>query len=127
MKFAIVAFGLLLSTYLGYVVGLSAYCDEVPELRRAKKEVWIVPLYLVIYPMFLLFADGIEDRMEAIMDFFRLPEKGAFFISVLGMLRTEERKKERNRTRSYKVRRKEYSLNWPNIKELFYASNVAIS
>lgn len=126
MKIIIVAFGILLFAYLGYVVGLIAYCDEVPLLRQAKRIVWAIPFYLAIYPLFLLFADEIDNRMETMITFLRLPEKGVFFITVLSK-RTQETGKQQQRHSAYHTKPKECSLGWTRIKDLFYASSVAIN
>lgn len=123
MKVTVVVLGVLLFAYLGYVVGLGLYCDQVPSLRRAKKFVWIVPWCIFSYPIYLLFEDGVENRLEHLLIYIRIPEKGTLFITVISEVVATEKVVARN----HRVKWQQCRSGWPKVIECFYTSNIAMT
>ena len=122
MKIACIVLGVLACSYFGYVVGLSAYCDQVPLLQKTRKITWLIPFYMVAYFIYLLFARSGKDKWPRIKRFIKLPEKGAFFVIIFEDILTEEHVE----FNSYKVPKDREKFNMKKAEELFNASNLAL-
>ena len=97
MKAVIIVFAILLFAYIGYALGLDAYCNQIPVLRKASKYAWVIPLYLVIYPIYVLFSKNVENRREHFKKFMSIPDKGILFATVFEEIEVEEQGKNYNR------------------------------
>lgn len=67
---------ILVSVYVGNVLGCLVLCETIPELSKAKKFVWQVPLINFSYVMYILFSSQKKgDRFQSLISYLKTPCK----------------------------------------------------
>lgn len=74
MKY-ILPLAILVSVYLGNVLGCLVLCETIPELRRAKEFVWQIPFIHLFYVIDILLSSKREDRLEYLLWYLKTPYK----------------------------------------------------
>lgn len=96
MKYLIAPIGILLAIYLGNVLGIYSLCVDSPRLYKAKKYVFLIPLFLVCYSLYTIFLTDSEQRKSSIR-FLMTPHKCTivtyFFAEVIAIEREKVPKK----------------------------------
>ena len=80
---------ILLAIYAGNVLGCLVLCESIPELKKAKKLVWYIPILNFSYAWYVLFSRNQENRFEILYWYIRTPCKNA----VVAYATIEARKK----------------------------------
>lgn len=63
------------SVYAGNVLGCLVLCETIPELRKAKKYVWQVPIVNVYFIMSVLFSPSRKHRFKFLWQYLQTPCK----------------------------------------------------
>lgn len=67
---------ILFSVYIGNVLGCLVLCETIPELERAKKYAWQVPIIQLLYMMDILFSSKRKgNRLQYLLLYLRIPCK----------------------------------------------------
>lgn len=70
-----------ISVYIGNVVGCLVLCETIPELSRAKKFVWQVPIINLSYVVYILFSSKMAGRrFQALLLHLKTPCKNVLVI-----------------------------------------------
>ena len=74
----------VISVYIGNVVGCLVLCETIPELSRAKKFVWQVPIVNLFYVVYILFSPQMTDRrLQALLLHLKTPCKNVLVICAM--------------------------------------------
>ena len=110
MRIAAILCGIFTFTYIGYAVGLAAYCNQVPTLQRAKKCAYVIPLYIIIFPFALIYMKKRAKTEMTLWEYFRMPQKGLVFAIAFEELLS----REQGRAYNYQQKTKQVILPKPN-------------
>ena len=95
---------IVISAYIGNILGCLVLCETIPELNKAKKFVWEVPIINFLYIMHILFsAKKMGKRLRALLVYLKTPCKNILIVDAI--VETEknfalEKKKSNNRRSS---------------------------
>lgn len=90
MSWIIVIFGIILSIYIGTVIGIYSLCVETPQLCKAKKYVIYIPGFTILCTIYGLFSRNKEDRQIA-KKFLRSPYKCIIVLVFFAEMIAEEK------------------------------------
>ena len=66
MNWTAVVIGIIISIYLGTVVGLYSLCVENPKLHKAKKYTFYVPGFMILCIIYGIFSSNRDYRQTMI-------------------------------------------------------------
>lgn len=93
MKLLIAIIGILLSMYLGTVLGIYSLCVESPSLSKAKKHVFFIPFFLIFFILSGLFGHD-KERRELVLAFLRIPHKSLIMLGAFACVMEKETEKK---------------------------------
>lgn len=96
----ILLLAILVSVYIGNVLGCIVLCETIPELRRAKRFMWQVPLVNISYVAYVLFSSSKKgSRFQSLLQYLKTPCKNviAIYATVDAVEESASEKKKRSR------------------------------
>nr|WP_325297936.1 hypothetical protein [uncultured Dysosmobacter sp.] len=89
--------GIVISIYLGTVVGVYSVCIETPRLYKAKKYVFYVPFFMIMCIIYGLFSSN-RDYRETMIKFLKTPYKCIIILSFFAEVVATERERKPKQT-----------------------------
>lgn len=92
------------SAYVGNVLGCLVLCETIPELSKAKKFVWQVPIINVSFIGYILFSPKMKnEELKALLLYLKMPCKNVLVTYIVAETVKEiaaEKKRSDSRQRS---------------------------
>lgn len=92
------------SAYVGNVLGCLVLCETIPELSKAKKFVWQVPIINVSFIGYILFSPKMKNKkLKALLLYLKMPCKNVLVTYIVAETVKEiaaEKKRSDSRQRS---------------------------
>ena len=93
MNWTAVVIGIIISIYLGTVVGLYSLCVENPKLHKAKKYTFYVPGFMILCIIYGIFS-SIRDYRQTMIKFLRIPHKSIIMLYSFAEVIAEKKEKQ---------------------------------
>ena len=93
MKWTAVVIGIIISIYLGTVVGLYSLCVENPKLHMAKKYTFYVPGFMILCIIYGIFSSN-RDYRQTMIKFLRIPHKSIIMLYSFAEVIAEKKEKQ---------------------------------
>ena len=93
MNWTAVVIGIIISIYLGTVVGLYSLCVENPKLHKAKKYTFYVPGFMILCIIYGIFSSN-RDYRQTMIKFLRIPHKSIIMLYSFAEVISEKKEKQ---------------------------------
>ena len=93
MNWTAVVIGIIISIYLGTVVGLYSLCVENPKLHKAKKYTFYVPGFMILCIIYGIFSSN-RDYRQTMIKFLRIPHKSIIMLYSFAEVIAEKKEKQ---------------------------------
>ena len=93
MNWTAVVIGIIISIYLGTVVGLYSLCVENPKLHKAKKYTFYVPGFMILCIIYGIFSSD-RDYRQTMIKFLRIPHKSIIMLYSFAEVIAEKKEKQ---------------------------------
>ena len=93
MNWTAVVIGIIISIYLGTVVGLYSLCVENPNLHKAKKYTFYVPGFMILCIIYGIFSSN-RDYRQTMIKFLRIPHKSIIMLYSFAEVIAEKKEKQ---------------------------------
>ena len=93
MNWTAVVIGIIISIYLGTVVGLYYLCVENPKLNKAKKYTFYVPGFMILCIIYGIFSSN-RDYRQTMIKFLRIPHKSIIMLYSFAEVIAEKKEKQ---------------------------------
>ena len=93
MNWTAVVIGIIISIYLGTVVGLYSLCVEIPKLHKAKKYTFYVPGFMILCIIYGIFSSN-RDYRQTMIKFLRIPHKSIIMLYSFAEVIAEKKEKQ---------------------------------
>ncbi len=65
----------ILFLYIGNVLGNAILCENTPELNKAKKYIWLTPLFHVLFFLHIIAGKQDMNKVTLLYHYIRIPHK----------------------------------------------------
>ena len=93
MNWTAVVIGIIISIYLGTVVGPYSLCVENPKLHKAKKYTFYVPGFMILCIIYGIFSSN-RDYRQTMIKFLRIPHKSIIMLYSFAEVIAEKKEKQ---------------------------------
>ena len=93
MNWTAVVIGIIISIYLGTVVGLYSLCVENPKLHKAKKYTFYVQGFMILCIIYGIFSSN-RDYRQTMIKFLRIPHKSIIMLYSFAEVIAEKKEKQ---------------------------------
>ena len=93
MNWTAVVIGIIISIYLGTVVGLYSLWVENPKLHKAKKYTFYVPGFMILCIIYGIFSSN-RDYRQTMIKFLRIPHKSIIMLYSFAEVIAEKKEKQ---------------------------------
>ena len=93
MNWTAVVIGIIISIYLGTVVGLYSLCVENPKLHKAKKYTFYAPGFMILCIIYGIFSSN-RDYRQTMIKFLRIPHKSIIMLYSFAEVIAEKKEKQ---------------------------------
>ena len=93
MNWTAVVIGIIISIYLGTVVGLYSLCVENSKLHKAKKYTFYVPGFMILCIIYGIFSSN-RDYRQTMIKFLRIPHKSIIMLYSFAEVIAEKKEKQ---------------------------------
>lgn len=92
MNWTVAIIGIIVSGYLGTVGGIYSLCVETPRLYKAKRYVFYIPAFTVIFIVCGIFSNK-KDYRTTVIKFLKMPHKCVIVLSFFAEVVAVEKEK----------------------------------
>ena len=93
MNWTAVVIGIIISIYLGTVVGLYSLCVENPKQNKTKKYTFYVPGFMILCIIYGIFSSN-RDYRQTMIKFLRIPPKSIIMLYSFAEVIAEKKEKQ---------------------------------